>query len=253
MSGEAVCPICNGTGFRIIEREGVTGADRCTCAAQERARSLEAQAGIPTNYSGASFDTFRLPDNNPVGRRELAEVLWLVRTYAREYPVLDKPGLLLIGEPGTGKTHLAVSAFRAILAKGFEGVFFDYQNLLDCIRASYDEASKLSNRDAYRDALEAGVLLLDDLGAHRVTEWTEDIVTSIITYRCNHRKTLIATSNLPDPDAGSAVIQRNASTGKVDYRATLADKIGARARSRLFEMCRVVQMPAVADYRVRSL
>ncbi len=49
-------------------------------------------------------------------------------------------------------------------------------------------------------ALDADVLLLDDLGAHRVTDWVEDIVTSIITYRCNHRKPLIATTNLPDPD-----------------------------------------------------
>lgn len=40
------------------------------------------------------------------------------------------------------------------------------------------------------------MLLLDDLGSHRVTEWVEDIVTSIITYRCNHREALIATINL---------------------------------------------------------
>ena len=58
-------------------------------------------------------------------------------------------------------------------------------------------------------ALDAEVLLLDDLGAHRVTDWVEDTVTSIITYRCNNRKPLIATTNLPDPDAGSNVIQQH--------------------------------------------
>ncbi len=107
-----------------------------------------------------------------------------------------------MGEPGTGKTHLAVAAFRAILAKGFEGLFFDYQNLLDRIRSGYDAASNSSDKEAYRIAMEKEVLLLDDLGAHRVTDWVEDTVTSIITYRCNNRKPLIATTNLIDADAG---------------------------------------------------
>ena len=105
------------------------------------------------------------------------------------------------GRPGTGKTHLAVAAFRAILAKGFEGLFFDYQNLLDRIRSSYDPTSQTSDKETYRVAMDKEVLLLDDLGAHRVTDWVEDTVTSIITARCNHRKPLIATTNLIDPEA----------------------------------------------------
>ena len=96
------------------------------------------------------------------------------------------------------------------------------------------------------------MLLLDDLGAHRVSDWVEDTITSIITYRCNNRKPLIATTNLPDADAGSAVIQKNAALDKPEYRRTLAEQIGARARSRLFEMCTVIRMPLVEDYRVRK-
>jgi DNA replication protein DnaC len=91
--------------------------------------------------------------------------------------------------------------------------------------------------------------MLDDLGAHRVTEWVEDTVTSIITYRCNNRKPLIATTNLPDPDAGSVMLDK--SPGRIDYKTSLADRIGSRARSRLFEMCKVVRMPLVEDYRLR--
>ena len=53
------------------------------------------------------------------------------------------------------------------------------------------------DKEAYRTALETDVLVLDDLGAHRVTDWVEDTVTSIITARCNHRKPLIATSMPP--------------------------------------------------------
>ena len=90
--------------------------------------------------------------------------------------------------PGTGKTHLAVAALRRIIAKGFQGVFFDYQNLLDRIRSGFDPNSGSSDREAYRGALDAEVLLLDDLGAHRVLPWIEDVVTAIITHRCNQRR-----------------------------------------------------------------
>jgi DNA replication protein DnaC len=80
----------------------------------------------------------------------------------------------------------------------------------------------------------------------------EDTITSIVTYRCNNRRALIATTNLPDGGAGSSLTDRSAATGKPEYRITLAERIGSRARSRLFEMCTVIRMPLVEDYRLRK-
>lgn len=251
---DASCPQCHGSGWVITEKRGMTAASRCTCDQTGRAQVLEDRANIPPLYANASFDNFVLPNDNPTANRGLASVMLTVKSFAREFPATEKPGLLLVGEPGCGKTHLAIAAMRILLSRGFEATFFDYQNLLDCIRSGYDPASNSSNREAFQTAMDAEILLLDDLGAHRVTDWVEDTVTSIITYRCNNRKPLIATTNLPDPDAGGMVLPNGAPnlTGKMDYRISLGERIGQRARSRLFEMCRVVRMPQIDDYRIRK-
>jgi len=245
MPGQA-CPRCDGTGWKIIERDGVSAAERCECSVVSRARVLEETAGIPPNYANASFESFLLPEDNPISRKALSKVMVDVRSYTREFPAVDRPGLLFIGEPGTGKTHLAVAALRLLISRGFEGVFYDYQNLLDRIRASFDKDSGTSDREAYQRALDSEILLLDDLGAHRVTSWVEDVVTSIITYRCNHRKPLIATTNLPEETVGRK------EGGSFDYRSTLPERIGSRAYSRMYEMCRIIRMPMVEDYRVKT-
>src|SRR5258708_35221629 len=189
---DADCPICRGTGWKIEERNGISGAAKCECARADLLRQSLAMSGIPSLYRNASLENFEAQ-----GQTALQTVMMLVRGYAREDPNVDKPGLLLIGEPGTGKTHLAVSALRQLIGRGYQGLFFDYQNLLQKIRSSYDPASGSGDREAYSTALDAEVLLLDDLGAHRITDWVEDTVTSLITYRCNHRKPIIATTNLP--------------------------------------------------------
>jgi DNA replication protein DnaC len=221
--------------------DGISAVARCSCDEEVRAARFLGRSGIPPLYSEASTENFQLPNDNPVAHRGLATAMLAVRTYTRDYPALDKPGLLFIGNTGTGKTHLAVSALRALIERGFEGIFYDYQELLHRIRLGYDKTSGAADREAYRRAMEVEVLLLDDLGAHRVTDWVEDTVTAILTHRCNHRKPTIVTTNLPPPGQVS-----NAS------KDSLADRIGMRAWSRLNEMCRLVQMPAVEDYRVRG-
>jgi DNA replication protein DnaC len=252
MTGEAVCPKCGGTGFIITEHANLSGATRCDCRAQGRAARLEDRSQIPVLYRKASFDNFVVPGNeNPMARRELTTVLLAVKQFVRDFPNEKRPGLLLIGETGCGKTHLAVAALREIIGKGFEGLFYNYQELLNDIKAGYDPASNSSSRVAYEKALDADVLLVDDLGANRTTDWVEDTINSIVTYRCDNRKPLLATTNMPDPDAGSVTVQRSA-LDKPEYRRTLAEQIGARARSRLFEMCTVVRMPLIEDYRVRK-
>ena len=235
------CLRCGGTGWIFKTVDEVEVVNRCSCDEETRAERFAARSGIPPLYANASTENFSLPKDNPIAHRGLAGVMLTVRTFVREYPAVDKAGLLFIGETGVGKTHLAVAALNALIQRGFEGVFFDYQTLLDRIRSGYDRTSGSMDKEAYRLALDCEILLLDDLGAHRVTDWVEDTVASIITHRCNHRKPVIVTTNLPAPG--------NESNKAKD---SLSDRIGVRAWSRLNEMCKVVQMPNVEDYRVRG-
>ena len=244
------CSACGGSGWKIVERDGMSAAERCECSRTERASWLEEQANVPILYEKASVESFVLPLDNPTARTGLGTALLAVKSYIREYPACPKPGLLFLGNPGAGKTHLAIAALRGLLARGFEGTFFDFQNLLDRIRSGYDKASGTSDKEAYRTALETEIIVLDDLGAHRVTDWVEDTVTSIITHRCNHRKATIITTNLRDPEAGDRRVSGLADDIQSKY--FLEERIGVRARSRLFEMCKVIKMPAVEDYRVRK-
>ena len=243
------CPKCGGTGYVVAElKDGLTGATRCECFARRSMDDAMRRAGIPPNYLNDSLDNFKLPspDSNPIAYQAMAGVMTEVKAFARSFPAVDKPGLLLVGDTGTGKTHLAVAVLKIMLDNGHNGVFYDYQNLLDRIRASYDETSGGSDKEVYREALETEILLLDDLGSQRTTDWAQDIVTSLITYRCNHQLPLIATTNLPDEAMGT-----NRASGGIGSPPTLAEKIGGRARSRLFEMCRIIRMPKVGDYRVQ--
>jgi DNA replication protein DnaC len=237
-----------------VERGGVSAVERCTCNAVTRPAGLLSAARIPPRFEQASFENFVLPkyDLNPIANQAMADVMGRAKGFVREYPFVEKPGLLFMGSPGVGKTHLAVAVLKGLLTKGFEGVFVDYHSLLEGIQRSFDPAVGTGAREAYQAALDIDVVLLDDLGARRASDWVADTVFSIINHRYNAKKTTIVTTNLPDEAVGDQLAEKVHGT---HYRVkdSLSDRIGARARSRLFEMCKLVRINVTEDYRLRGV
>jgi DNA replication protein DnaC len=245
----SVCPHCGGTGWRIHEKGGLSGAERCDCAKALRAERLADAANIPANYAKASFDTFLISRFDKQEEARLQDAYVAAHNFAERYPGgADKPGLLLVGQTGTGKTHLAISVMRRLIQRGHEAVFFGYQELLEKLKSSYDPAYGAALRESYQRALECEVLVLDDLGAYRATDWVLDTVTHLITVRCNERRSVICTTNLLE---GRADLTRKTASGETDTRYLLGERIGERARSRLMEMCTVIRMHGISDYRER--
>jgi DNA replication protein DnaC len=178
--------------------------------------------------------------------------------FVEEYPI-DKTGLMLVGRAGRGKTHLAVGVAKALIGeKGVGCVFYDYADLLKEIQDSYNASVNATELGLLRPVFETEVLVLDDLGSVRPTEWRWDTIRLILNTRYNKSLTTIITTNFADEPAAGAVdpdgiVSESFATARAAAREdTLGDRIGERMRSRLHEMCRLVELVG-QDFRETTL
>lgn len=251
---ENSCPICGGTGWREVAGRTAREVVRCDCRQKGRGERLMTGAKIPPRYEHCELRTFRYDPEDPEDAKLSKAVHWANR-FVEEYPV-EKTGLLLVGSVGVGKTHLAVGILKALIRdKGVRCLFCDYRELLKAIQNSYNPSVQATEMEILQPVFDTEVLVLDELGAVRSTEWVFDTVNYILNSRYNENKTTIITTNFPDKpeqesvDDSSSISQ--AAAAKAARRETLGDRIGERMRSRLHEMCKKVEMEG-RDYRLHS-
>jgi DNA replication protein DnaC len=223
------CPACFGTGMEVV---AVKGARRCHCRSRDvRAKLLEG-ARIPRRFAECSLSNYHPASNNGSQLRAYNYAYKLVR----EYPAIDR-GLLLTGPCGVGKTYLAAAIIRGLVERGVPCLFYEFGALLKQVLESYNPLSRTSETKVLAPVFEAEVLVLDELGASKPTDWVCDTMMLIINARYNNLKLTIFTTNYPDVSSHPA-------------EETLEVRIGARLRSRLYEMCRRVTVEG-EDYRKR--
>jgi DNA replication protein DnaC len=234
---DQVCEFCSGTGWELVEGKG---ARPCRCRLNDQRKLLLERARIPKRYEECTFLNF-YPQGDPWRDKEVNEsqrnALRDAKQFVDEYPSLDF-GLLFLGPCGVGKTHLAVATIRMLMVqKGVQCLFYDFRDLLKEIQDSYNPVSQNSELKVLAPVYEAEVLVLDELGASKPTDWVRDTMTQIINTRYNDKRLTVFTTNYSDH--------------QVQQEETLLDRVGARLRSRLYEMCKVIELKG-DDYRYKK-
>jgi len=220
---------------------GASKIETCECQLEQRVSRLLQRANIPARYEHCSLESYEA--SFPGADHSLATAHFTARRFVDGYPATTGGrGLLLTGSIGIGKTHLAVGILQALIVeKGVHGLFCDYRELLKQIQHSYNPQVATTEMEILQPVFDAEVLVLDELGAAKPTDWVWDTVALVLNTRYNDKRTTVITTNYADqPPGGSA--NGSSSVSRAIREETLGDRIGERMRSRLSEMCVMIDM-----------
>ena len=186
--------------------------------------------GIPKRFKSKSFSKF--------DKKLDPKSFKICLDYAKNIKEhLEKgTGLFITGNVGTGKTHLVVAIIDYIarmFKRDFRSriIFISAIDLLSKIKFSFDRKFKTDKTteevvDRFKNC---SLLIIDDLGAEKLTDWVQEMFYSIIDYRYKELKSTIITTNLTDIE--------------------IKEKLSERLISRIYEMCKGVKVIG-KDYRI---
>ena len=215
---ENVCEFCGGIGYILVEGKG---AQPCKCQSDAEYQENMINARIPKMFSNKSLDNFKPPI------KKADEIVQFIQAWIDSYSPGGK-GLFLVGDVGSGKTHIAVAILKELIVRGFTGLYYNVVDLLKDIRATMSNDFELSEYALLDITCNVDVLILDDMGAEKTSDWVLDRIYHIINKRYENQVTTIVTSNFNYDGLEARVMKRIA--------------------SRLKEMCIMVHFP-FDDYR----
>jgi DNA replication protein DnaC len=238
---EHVCPFCN----QVVPKMhlNVMGIEKviqpyCPCEVRNWESGITEAAELHKNkeierkfsvsslgerFANSTFDAFQIREG-----AENAEQY--ARQYASNFPNYGGDALLIHGEPGNGKSHLSAAVCHEIKARGYIPVFQSVPELLERIRNTFGSGKKESEKEIMSALLECHLLVLDDIGAEKISDWVQDVLFRIIDGRYRQKRPIFYTSNLKPSE--------------------LKDKLGARIFDRMMETTLQIENKA-SSYRMQ--
>lgn len=226
-SDDHICPHCSQVVPKITLY--VLGVEKkvqphCKCEVQAWEQGINETAELKTKreiesrfsisnlgerFTDSTFDKFKtLPGTETA--------LEYCKTYAASFADYGCDSLLIWGPYGNGKSHLAAAAAHAVQTSGKTVVFQTMPELLERIRQTFnDRQNKETERDIMYALQNCDLLVLDDIGAEKVSDWVQDVLFRIVDGRYRQKKPILYTTNLKPSE--------------------LKDKVGPRIYDRIAE------------------
>ncbi|HHO82052.1 MAG TPA: AAA family ATPase [Halothiobacillus sp.] len=194
-----ICPKCEEERMQKQQQEEQARQKRERAAMLER---LLGSAGIPPRFQGRTFANFRVERDN----QGQASALRLCRAYAKRFHEMMAAGtcLIMVGSPGTGKTHLASAIAQSVIIDGRSVVHFTTAGrLLRHVKSTYGRDSAQTEEQAIRSYLAPDLLIVDEVGVQRGTDAERFILTEVLGLRYEYMKPVIVIGNCTEDELRS--------------------------------------------------
>jgi len=223
-----LCEKCGGTGF-VSKEDG--SVERCEClfGKEEINRALK----IPRRFWKAELENYDV-ENSSEGEAYKEALI-----FCAEFDPSQGRGITFVGTPGVGKTHLAVGMLKRIYReKGVKGKFFDTKDLIYKLKVLIEEGGTAR---AIKSILNCPLVVLDDLGSERLSEWQRELISYIISYRYNNLKSTIITTNfsLCGEEREDRRIRKTVEGINLP-KSLMSERLSPGTVSRIYEMTKVV-------------
>ena len=255
---------CDGKGFNIITEGPYTRGEVCPCVqtcsacfgqtrvikdgyaslcrspSPNRICSILNNAKIPSRYGYATLKGFSNHPGNCIQR--LGQIVEWLKSFDKS----TSKGLVLEGPVGIGKTYIIAAIAHACARLGISVQFVDFFQLLSELKAGY--SSNKADSDLIKPMIDVDVLIIDELGKGRNSDWEISVLDQLVMGRYNQNKPIIASTNYKMKNSDNIPLfkrqldQPESSFREAQFEDSLEDRVGERIFSRLMETCHIIEM-----------